>query len=566
MIDLKIKLEFFGKFLKPRLPGMVIGLVLSFCAVGFGLISPLMAAKAIDLGIAKNRTDLFLFFSAIGGLVFLIAVICQSYSQFIRDRIRSILGLALGKYTARQLLFSSQGILKDKTIGAEMYQVEHDASNCADFLITSFPDLLFSAIKAIALFIVLCFINLWLAIISLCLIPMLYLIPYFSAKIRLPLQEKFFLASEDLASNSQEMFSRIYITQAFNRQFWSLRRFMDSWVRFLRIYRVSSKIDLVSGGLAEITAKFCAGCVAVFAGLQISGGHLTYGGVAAGILYAYQLLGAHHDFAGLLANIPAGLVSLRRLSVISDEDSLNKMVQKEDFLLGNIGLQKINFGYEPGKFVLKDFSCDFPAEKHSVIFGPSGCGKTTLINLIMRLYQESEGGIFAGGNRLTQGLARSWRENLGYAGQEPWLFNCSVADNIDFADPGISKQDIIKALNISLALEFVEKMPKGIDSLIGEAGAKLSHGQRQRIAIARAVAKRPKVFLFDEAFSAVDQESEKRILKNIREEFPLATIITISHRKESIMAGDWGVFIDLDGKYFCGLPSEILKNHAFFNR
>lgn len=565
-MDSRIRAGFFWKFLKLRLPGIVAGLFLSACAVGFGLVSPLAAAKAIDLGIAKNRTDLFLLFSGIGALAFLAAVFCQAYSQFIRDRVKSYLGISLGKYAARQLLFSPFYVLKDKTIGSEMYEVENDASNCAEFLTSGFPDLLLAAIKATALFTALCFLNIWLAVISLCLIPVVYLVPYFTARIRLPLQDKIFLAGEDLSANSQEMFSRIYITQAFNRQLWALRRFMVSWVRLLRINRSGAKIDIISGSLAEIIAKSCAGCVAVFAGLQISGGKLTYGGVAAGILYAYQLLGAHHDFAGLLANIPAGLVSLRRLGSLEDNNGVKAMPQNPFFGQGNINLREISFFYEPDKSVFKKFSCDFPEGKHSVIFGPSGCGKTTLINLIMRLYQESEGGVFVGDDKLSGEFASAWRNNIGYAGQEPWLFNCSVADNVDFGDSGVLRQDIIKALDISRALEFVEKLPKGVDSLVGEAGVKLSHGQRQRIAIARAVVKQPEFFLFDEAFSAIDQATEKSILKAIRESFPLATIITVSHRRESIMSGDWGVFIDLDGKYVCGIPSEILKTNAFFSR
>jgi ABC-type multidrug transport system fused ATPase/permease subunit len=191
--------------------------------------------------------------------------------------------------------------------------------------------------------------------------------------------------------------------------------------------------------------------------------------------------------------------------------------------------------------VLNNFTCTFEKGKTTAIVGPSGSGKSTIVQLLMRFYDPIQGTVLIDGERLDSLKLRSFRKQIGYVSQEPILFNCSIKENILLGCPEATDQEIIEALKMANAWDFVDKYPQKLETNVGAGGGQLSGGQKQRIALARAIIKKPKILIFDEATSALDKKNEAEVQKAINEmkkKIGDITTITIAHRLSTIKEAD----------------------------
>jgi ATP-binding cassette subfamily C protein len=199
----------------------------------------------------------------------------------------------------------------------------------------------------------------------------------------------------------------------------------------------------------------------------------------------------------------------------------------------------VSFSYG-NKKVLRDVSLVFPAGKITAIVGPSGSGKTTIVDLVIGLLSPDKGKILVDSHSLAQIDLRKWRWTIGYVPQESWLMHDSVFNNVTLGDSQLTEEDVERALKAAGAWGFVQTMPHGITSTVGERGGKISGGQRQRIAIARALAHQPKLLILDEATTALDPITEKAICDTLRELRGKLTIIAISHQPAVLDVADQG--------------------------
>jgi ABC-type multidrug transport system fused ATPase/permease subunit len=207
-------------------------------------------------------------------------------------------------------------------------------------------------------------------------------------------------------------------------------------------------------------------------------------------------------------------------------------------LQGKIEFKDIVFGYSKGKPILRNITFSIAPTSKIVIVGPSGCGKTTLLSLMLRLYDVENGVILMDGMDIKKIKMKSLKEQIGIALQESFLWNDTVANNISYGAEGAGEDDIIRAAKIAEAHNFILGLPKQYDSVVGEDACKISEGQKQRIAIARALIKRPKIIILDEALSSVDMETEEKIIANMRLEFKDSTVIVVSHRPSTMSKMD----------------------------
>ena len=215
-------------------------------------------------------------------------------------------------------------------------------------------------------------------------------------------------------------------------------------------------------------------------------------------------------------------------------------------LSGQIRFRAVSFSH-PGKPVFDQVNFDLPVRKLSVIVGPSGVGKTTLIDLVVGLLEPDAGEIIIGQTPLQTLDQFQWRRMIGYVPQEALLVNDTIAKNITLGSPELSDQDVREALNAADALEFVEQMPHGIHTMIGERGGQLSGGQRQRLAIARALVQRPALLILDEATSNLDQGSEQAVLRTIERLKGSLTMLAVTHHQPLKQIADIVLQLDQDG-------------------
>jgi subfamily B ATP-binding cassette protein MsbA len=235
-------------------------------------------------------------------------------------------------------------------------------------------------------------------------------------------------------------------------------------------------------------------------------------------------------------------------------------------LSGDIVFRDIHFSYDKSIPFIKGMNIRFPAGKRTAIVGPSGSGKSTIVDLLFGLFKHDHGEILINGIDLKNINLRSWRSLAGYVSQEVVLFNASIGDNILIGAPDASEEDIISAAKKAHADEFINKLPKGYDTHIAERGLKLSGGQRQRIAIARAIIRDPELYIFDEATSSLDLESEKLIQESINDLSKDKTVIIITHRLQSVKNSDIIYFLDNGRILESGTYKELEKNNNHFFR
>jgi ATP-binding cassette subfamily B protein len=234
-------------------------------------------------------------------------------------------------------------------------------------------------------------------------------------------------------------------------------------------------------------------------------------------------------------------------------------------LKGEIEFEKVNFGYTADQLVLKDMSFKIEAGQVAAFVGPTGAGKTSLISLMARFYDPVSGLVKIDGTDLRHFQQKSLREQISFVLQETVLFHAPVWHNIAYGKPGASRSEILKAAELANAHEFIEKMPEGYDTMIGERGVTLSGGQRQRIAIARAVIRQSPILILDEPSSGLDAASEKLVFEALDRLMEGKTCIVIAHRLATVQSAAI-IFVVKDGTIVeSGKHEELLKSGGLYS-
>ena len=233
-------------------------------------------------------------------------------------------------------------------------------------------------------------------------------------------------------------------------------------------------------------------------------------------------------------------------------------------LSGDISLRNVTFGYNSYDPVLEHVTFDIKAGEMIGIVGHSGCGKTTLVNLIMRMYDTTEGQILVDGTDIREIAQNSLRTQMGVVLQETLLFSGSIRDNIRYAAPHATNEQVIEAAKLANAHDFIMSLPEGYNTVVGEKGYSLSGGERQRIAIARALIHNPKILILDEATAALDTETEKLIQDAINHLTEGRTTIAIAHRLSTLRNADKILVIDHGKLKEYGTHRELLDMKGIY--
>lgn len=231
-----------------------------------------------------------------------------------------------------------------------------------------------------------------------------------------------------------------------------------------------------------------------------------------------------------------------------------------------IHFKNVQFSYLANKPVLNQITLDFPKNKMIALVGKSGSGKTTIVDLMMGFYHPDYGEISIDGVNLKDYKINSYREKIGYVPQESVLFNQTIRENLLWAKDNATEQEIKEALRLAHALPFIEKLPQGLDTLVGDRGATLSGGERQRVAFARAILRKPDLLILDEATSALDSESEKAIQAAIKDVAHTCTIVVIAHRLSTIKEADLIYVINQGQLSESGSYDTLLASQGIFSQ
>ena len=363
---------------------------------------------------------------------------------------------------------------------------------------------------------------------------------------------------------SREILTGLSVIRAFGREKKEEERFDEANKDLTKTMLFTNRVmTFMMPGMMMIMNILTVGIV-WFGAKKIDGGNMQVGAMTAFITYAMMIVMSFLMLTMMSIMLPRAAVAAERIdevvrteSSIKDADEPKKLTSHD----GVISFEHVNFKY-PGaeEDVLHDI--DFVARpgETTAIIGSTGCGKSTLVNLIPRLYDVSDGKILLDGKDIRNILMSDLREEIGFVPQKGVLFSGTIASNLRFGNDDATDEEIKKAARIAQATEFIEAKDDKYESSISQGGSNVSGGQKQRLAIARAIAKNPKIFIFDDSFSALDLKTDAALRKAISENVKDSTVIIVAQRISTILHAEQILVLD-DGKVVGkGTHEQLLKN------
>ena len=527
----------------------------------FDIMPEILIGFAVDLVV--KRQDSFiasLGFESVEAQITILAVctfliwVFESLFQYLysiswRNLAQSIEdGIRIDAYSHVQNLHVKW--FEDQKIGNITTILNDDINQLERFLDNGANDIIQITVSTITIGAVFFFISPLIAAVAVLPIPIILFVASFFQK---SLEPRYLKVRDSAGSLSSTIFNNLLgiIT---------IKSFTAEDVEKNRISGLSKNYQNANKNAIRISSAFVPvvrmGVLSGFLGTMVLGSFMAFSGaIAVGsfsvllfltqrFLWPFTRLGEIIDlFARSMASTKRIMDLINTPIEIKDK---NNAVKVED-LKSDIIFEDVSFSYENDTFIFNNLSFKIQADSLVGIVGKTGVGKTTLIKLLLRLYNIDSGEIRIKNNNINDISLESLRENIALVSQEIFLFDGSIADNISYPNINIDLEDIKNVSRLSQCDEFIDRFPNGYDTIIGERGQRLSVGQKQRIAIARAILKDPSILIFDEATSSVDNKTEYLIQKSLKEISKNRTTIAIAHRLSTIRNADLILVLD-DGK------------------
>ena len=403
------------------------------------------------------------------------------------------------------------------------------------------------------------------------LVPLLYL----SKNVR-GISKKVMAEKAGLASFIEESFSAIRTLYAFNQQDHAAARFNEKIAAYVKHASKRLKLRSIFFALAIIAIAGSITMVIWIGSMDILDGKMTSGQMISFIYYAMIVGMSAGGVAELFSEIQGPLAALDRVFELQSATKIssNQDVRRSDYknfknTLQNydISFENVSFSYPSRRDVLALDKISFAIKQNefTAIVGKSGSGKSTIMQLLLNFYQYQSGGIKIAGNEISSYATCDIRKIIAYAPQDPDIFSGTIKYNIMFSNPHAKEEDVQEMVRLCGIDKFIDNLPEGINTEIGEKGVRMSGGQKQRVAVARALLYQPEILFLDEATSALDSESEKEILNNIKKIMYGKTVVSIAHRISSTQGADNILVIDHGKLASSGKHSDLLKNCDIYN-
>jgi ATP-binding cassette subfamily B protein len=536
-------------FVRPYMGRLIAGVVLMAVTALTGMVGPYLVQTAIDSFI-KTKDTAGLNWIA---LAYLVTGFVNWWSSYGQTYLVSWVGQTI-IYDMRDQMFRHLQRLNFRfydsmATGRIMSRIMSDVDAINQLVSSGLVTIFADSMVLLTIMATMLQMNWRLALVSFITIPMLLLVlRWFKDKLRIAFMEQRRKAA-DLTANLAESISGVRVTQSFTREGKNQNQFND-----INEQNRKANMDAVSVWAMffpsiEVVSAFGITLVLWYGGVLIRGGapDVTVGQVAAFILYLNRFFMPIRDLSQVYNVLQAAIVSAERVFEVLDQ--VPEVQDAPDAYAmprakGHVQFEQVSFGYNAEQPVLKGINLEAQPGQTIALVGPTGAGKSSIINLLARFYDAQEGRVLVDGHDLKAVTQRSWRSQLGVVLQDTFLFSGTIRDNIRYGRPSATAEEVEGAARAVGAEEFIQRMALGYDTEVNERGSKLSVGQRQLIAFARALCADPALLILDEATSNIDTYTEVLIQNALKTLLEGRTSFVIAHRLSTIRGADRIFFID----------------------
>ena len=475
------------------------------------------------------------------GLVAISIFILSYIQEYISAIIGEQIALSLREKLSEKLTKLPMNFFDTNQVGDILSKVTSDIEKVAEVIVSGFTRFIYSFVIITLVIVMLLYINIKLALIVLLILLISIILTIFVSGITQRIFSRNMSTLSELSSMTEEVLTGNLVIQSYNKQKDILEK-LDKVIddQYLAGKNLEFTIFSIFPSIRFVT-QIAFIIAAVVSAILVINGSLTLGLAQAFLQYVTQISEPITTAAYIINSIQNALVSVERVYDILELPE-EKELEKDTNLLkeskGQITFENVAFGYSKDKLLMKNVNFTAKAEQMVAIVGPTGAGKTTLINLLMRFYDVKKGRILFDGVDISKITRKELRENFGMVLQDTWLFKGTIAENIAYAKPDATREEIINAAKLAKCDSFIRKLPKGYDTVITSENGMVSQGQQQLLTIARTILPNPKVMILDEATSSIDTKTEKDIQTVISELMKGRTSFVIAHRLSTIRNAD----------------------------
>mgnify|MGYP004552398993 FL=1 len=535
------------------------------------LTLPLLVRKITNAATSEPMTLTLQLILTIGGLYILLRCIDAAAMYYMNSR-GHIMGTKMETDMRRDMFNHLQKLsfsyYNNAKVGVIMSRITHDLFDVTEFAHHCPEEFFIAFIKIIGSFVILCNINIPLTLMIFAVFPVMVVVMYrFNRRLKNAQKESRRRIGE-LNATVEDSLLGIHVVKSFAGEEKEEKRFEKGNLSYFdikaRMYRLMGAFH----GVSRLFDGIMYILTVIVGSVFILKGKINAADLIAYLMYVTTLFASVRSILQFAEQFYRGITGIERFIEITDTEPDIKDTPGAKELRcsgGEIDFENVTFTYgEGGRDVLSAFSLKIKKGEQLAVVGPSGAGKTTLCALIPRFYEPASGKILIDGTDIKDVTLRSLRSNIGVVEQDVYLFSGSVRENIAYGRDGATDEEIRKAASLAGALDFIEELPNGFDTYVGERGVKLSGGQKQRIAIARVFLKDPPILILDEATSALDNESERLVRDSLSRLAEGRTTVTIAHRLTTVKNCDRIIVLTENGIEEEGTHAELMSRGGIY--